>query len=106
MEERTQSHYGLMAEFEQPEQLLDAAKRTHEAGYRKIDAYSPFPIHGLAPAIGFARTNLPIGTFICGLLGRSAAIRCSTGSTPSTTRSTSAGGPITAASCSFPSPSR
>lgn len=61
--------YGLMAEFEGPEDLLEAAKGTYDAGYRKIDAYSPMPIHGLAAAIGFKRTNLPYVVFICGLIG-------------------------------------
>jgi hypothetical protein len=58
-----------MAEFEGPEDLLAAAKGTYDAGYRKIDAYSPMPIHGLSAAIGFNRTNLPYVVFICGLIG-------------------------------------
>ena len=61
--------FGLMAEFEAPEDLLSAAKRAYEAGYRKLDAYSPLPIHGLGAAIGFPKTNLGYVTFICGLLG-------------------------------------
>ena len=61
--------HGLMAEFERPEDLLAAAKKAYAEGYRRMDAYSPLPIHGLAAAIGFPRTNLPIGTFLCGLLG-------------------------------------
>ena len=61
--------YGLMAEFETPEQLLEAAHRTHEAGYRQIDAFSPFPIEDLGEAIGFHRTRLPILVFIGGLIG-------------------------------------
>ena len=61
--------YGLMAEFETPEELLAAARHTYSEGYRSIDAYSPLPIHGLAAAVGFPRTNLPILTFICGTVG-------------------------------------
>jgi hypothetical protein len=61
--------YGLIAEFETPEQVLEAARRTRAAGYRKIDAYSPIPVEGLAEAIGFDWTSLPIVTFIGGLLG-------------------------------------
>ena len=53
------THYGLLAEFESPDDLLAAAKATFAAGYRKIDAYSPMPIHGLGEAIGFPRTRLP-----------------------------------------------
>jgi hypothetical protein len=61
--------YGLMAEFSTPEQLLDAARRTHDAGYKRIDAFAPFPIEGLADAIGFHRTRLPAAVFIGGLVG-------------------------------------
>ena len=61
--------FGLMAEFEAPEDLLSAAKQAYKAGYRKLDAYSPLPIHGLGAAIGFPKTNLGYVTFICGLLG-------------------------------------
>lgn len=61
--------HGLMAEFETPEALLAAAKRTYAEGYRRLDAYSPLPIHGLAAAIGFPQTNLPIATFVCGVIG-------------------------------------
>ncbi len=45
--------YGTMAEFASAQALVDAARRTHEAGYRKIDAYSPFPVEELGEAIGF-----------------------------------------------------
>ena len=43
--------YGLLAEFEQPDDLVAAANRTREEGYRLIDAYTPFPVHGLPEAI-------------------------------------------------------
>src|SRR5579872_3073011 len=54
-----------MAEFERPEQLLDAARRAYEAGWRRLDAYSPFPIEGLSEAIGFTRTRMPL-VALCG----------------------------------------
>ena len=63
------THYGLLAEFESPDDLLAAAKETFAAGYRKIDAYSPMPVHGLGEAIGFPRTRLPWLVFAFGLLG-------------------------------------
>jgi hypothetical protein len=61
--------YGVMAEFETPEQVLAAAHRTHDAGYRRIDAYSPIPVEGLSEAVGFDWTALPILVFLGGLFG-------------------------------------
>jgi len=51
--------YGLLAEFDSPERLLEAAKAARLAGYRRFDAYSPFPIEGLAEAVGFRFNLLP-----------------------------------------------
>ena len=61
--------YGMMAEFEQPEQILDAAKSAYAAGYRRMDAYSPLPIHGLSEAVGFHKTRLPLIVLIGGIIG-------------------------------------
>jgi hypothetical protein len=61
--------YGLMAQFDNPEKLLEAAEKTHAEGYTKIDAYSPIPIHGLDEAIGAKYTRLPWLIFMGGLLG-------------------------------------
>lgn len=61
--------YGTMAEFVSAQELVVAARRTHEAGYRKIDAYSPFPVEELAEAIGFHRNNVPLVTLIGGIVG-------------------------------------
>jgi hypothetical protein len=61
--------YGLMAEFEHAEELLEAARRTHQAGYRRIDAYSPMALEGLSEAIGFPRTRLPIIVLVGGIVG-------------------------------------
>ena len=60
--------YGMMAEFDSAQGLVDAAFKTHEAGYQKIDAYSPFPIEGLAEAID-TRNGVPIVTLIRGIIG-------------------------------------
>ena len=48
--------YGTMAEFDSAQHLVDAARRTHEAGYRKIDAYSPFPVKNWLTPSGSTRT--------------------------------------------------
>jgi hypothetical protein len=60
--------YGLMAEFENADQLLEATVKTTAAGYKRVEAYSPFPIEGLADAIGF-RTRLPLIVLIAGIVG-------------------------------------
>jgi hypothetical protein len=65
--------YGLMAEFQDPNELVAAAHRAYHEGYRRMDAYSPLPIEELHEAIGFGHTRLPlivlIGGFIGGLSG-------------------------------------
>jgi hypothetical protein len=61
--------YGLMAEFESPDTLLGAARSAYAAGYRRMDAYSPFPIEGLAEAIGFHSSRVPLLVLIGGIVG-------------------------------------
>jgi hypothetical protein len=61
--------YGMLAEFDSPTALVAAARRTHDAGYRKIDAYSPFPVEELAEAIGFHHDRVALVVLIGGLLG-------------------------------------
>ena len=61
--------YGVMAEFDNPSDLIAAARRTYEAGYRRINGYSPYPIEELWEAIGFHHTRLPVIVFIGGLIG-------------------------------------
>lgn len=61
--------YGLMAEFDSAQQLLDAAHKVHAAGYTKADAYSPFPIHGLAEALGFHERSVAKIVLGAGILG-------------------------------------
>jgi Protein of unknown function (DUF3341) len=61
--------YGLMAQFDSPEALLGAAEQAHSAGYRRMDAFSPMPIEGLAEAVGFHHTVLPLVVLCGGILG-------------------------------------
>jgi hypothetical protein len=61
--------YGLLAEFADAQALVAATRRAHEAGFRHMDAYSPFPIEELAEALGFRKTRLPLIVLIGGLLG-------------------------------------
>ena len=66
---RSHHIYGLLAQFERPEELLHAATRAHGEGYRKMDAYSPFPVHGLAEAVGFHKSRLPLIVLLGGIFG-------------------------------------
>jgi hypothetical protein len=61
--------YGLMAEFEDPTDLVAAARRAREAGYRCMDAYSPLPIEELHEALGSHHTRLPLVVLIGGIIG-------------------------------------
>ena len=61
--------YGMMAEFDTPTTLIEAARRTREAGYTRMDAYSPFPIEGLAEEIGFRHDEVPLVVLIGGIIG-------------------------------------
>ncbi len=61
--------YGLMAEFDTPTEVVNAARRAHDAGYRQMDAFSPFPIHELTEAVGAKKTRLPLLVFFGGLVG-------------------------------------
>jgi Protein of unknown function (DUF3341) len=61
--------YGLLAEFETPEEVLKAAHRTRAAGYTAFDAYTPIPVEGLAEAVGFEWTALPAIVLCGGILG-------------------------------------
>ncbi len=64
--------YGVVAEFDSPEQLISAAKKAREAGYKQLEAYTPFPIHGLSDAVGFKDEKVPWIVFMGGLVGASA----------------------------------
>lgn len=61
--------YGVMAEFENPTDLVAAARKVYSVGYRRINGYSPYPIEELSEAIGFTHTSLPLIVFIGGVVG-------------------------------------
>jgi len=61
--------WGLLAEFATADALLAAAERVRAAGYRHLEAYSPFPVDGLAEALGDADTPVPFWTFLGALAG-------------------------------------
>ena len=61
--------YGLIAEFDDPNSLVLAAHRAYADGYRRMDAYSPFPIEELHEALGTRHTRLPLVVLVGGLIG-------------------------------------
>lgn len=61
--------YGLMAEFDNPTALVEAATRARLEGYRQMDAYSPIPIEELSEALGLRRSRLPMLVLLGGILG-------------------------------------
>jgi hypothetical protein len=65
----TKPIYGLMAEFETPTSLVAAARAARERGYRKLDAYTPFPIEELSDALHLHKNKLPLIVLLGGLIG-------------------------------------
>jgi hypothetical protein len=64
--------FGLMAEFDRPERLIEAVRRTRTAGFERIDAHTPFPVEGLAEEIGFRDGRVPWLTLAGGIVGAGA----------------------------------
>ncbi len=60
---------GILAEFSSPDKLVHACDQARQAGIRRMDAYSPFPVHGIDPAIGITRTRLPFLVLVVGISG-------------------------------------
>ena len=61
--------YGVIAEFDSPTALVAAARAAREKGYRKLDAYSPFPIEELSDALHLHHNKLPLIVLIGGIVG-------------------------------------
>jgi len=59
----------MLAEFKNPADLLEAAKKIHDAGYKNFDCHSPFPIHGMDQAMGLKRSPLGYIVFVVAMLG-------------------------------------
>ncbi|MFG3695915.1 DUF3341 domain-containing protein [Stutzerimonas stutzeri] len=60
-------HYGLLADFAHPDAMLDAARAARAAGYRRIEAYSPFPVEGIEEVLEH-RSNRPYWFGVVGAL--------------------------------------
>lgn len=61
--------FGAVAEFDDPDVLLAAANKALDAGYSKMDAFTPFPVHGMPEAIGFREAKVPWIVFWGGVFG-------------------------------------
>jgi hypothetical protein len=64
--------FGLMAEFDSVDALMAATRRARQAGYRQMDAYTPYAIEGLAEELGEPKTRIPLVVLIGGLVGAGA----------------------------------
>ncbi len=62
-------NFGLLAEFAGADQLVAAAREVTNAGYRKTDAFAPFPVHGLSEALALGRTRVPLFVLLGGIFG-------------------------------------
>lgn len=67
--EQPKGPYGIIAEFLSPDALLRATERTRDAGYKKFEAYTPFPIHGLTDAMGYQDVRVKWIIFFGGIVG-------------------------------------
>jgi len=61
--------FGLLVEFEDPNDLVSACRRVRDAGFEKWDAHTPFPIHGMDDAMGIRGTRLPLLILASGMTG-------------------------------------
>jgi hypothetical protein len=61
--------YGLMAEFDDPDALLAAAREAHARGYRRMDAFTPYPIEALHELVGIHQSRLPLIVLLAGIVG-------------------------------------
>jgi hypothetical protein len=66
--------YGVMAEFDDPTTLVEATRRTYDAGYRVFDSYSPFPIHELFHAMHIEDRRVPLLVLAGGIAGLSTGL--------------------------------
>lgn len=66
--------YGVLAEYDTPGELVEAARKVRDAGYTDFDCYSPFPVHGIDPAMGIKRTILPLVIFAGGFTGAASGL--------------------------------
>ncbi len=74
MEAENKQIYGVLAEFRNPKELVDAATSVRKSGYQDFDTYAPFPIHGMEKAMGIKNSPLGWIVLIGGILGMVGAL--------------------------------
>lgn len=62
-------YHGIVASFDNADALIAATRKAREAGYSRMDAYTPFPVHGLSDELHFRDEKVPILMFLGGLVG-------------------------------------
>jgi mono/diheme cytochrome c family protein len=70
----TPGPYGMLAEYASDTDLIAAAEKVRDEGFERWDCYSPFPVHGIDPAMGIKRTRLPFIVLCAGLTGTTTAV--------------------------------
>lgn len=60
---------GILALYDGPQGVLEAARATRDKGYVRWDVFTPFPVHGMDEAMGLGRSRVPWITFFAGLAG-------------------------------------
>jgi hypothetical protein len=60
---------GVLALYDDPDKLLNAAAQVKEHGFRDVDAYTPYPVHGMSEALGIGKSWVPYATLVMGLTG-------------------------------------
>ena len=65
----TAAGWGLLAEFDDPERAVAAARRCRVEGYRRLDAFTPQPVEGLSEALGLERNRMPLIVLVGGIVG-------------------------------------
>ena len=60
---------GVLALYDNPDTLLNAAAQVREHGFQSVDAFTPYPVHGLSEALGIRKSWVPFVTLVMGLSG-------------------------------------
>ena len=67
-------YFGVLARFEDPRSLYHACEAVRDAGFKRWDAHTPFPVHGLDRAMGLRASRVPWIVLVLGLSGAAAAM--------------------------------